>query len=126
MRHGPGHKKTRIWQNTAWVALGPERCLGRPGGSGQHQLEETPALEVGQKRRVAIRVADDLPHRVAVGVDAATLDAHQPITGNLRSAASRWTPACRLPRTLSYTAWSSPSTSSGSCASMTILAGSGM
>ena len=53
-------------------------------------------------------------------------DAHQPITGNRRSAANRSTPACRLATTSSYTAWSSWVTSIGSCTSMTILAGSGM
>src|SRR5258708_6089859 len=52
--------------------------------------------------------------------------AHQPITGNRRSAASRSTPACRLSTTFLCTTSSSASTSIGSSASTTILAGSGM
>src|SRR5271163_3420598 len=68
-----------------------------------------PALEVCHEQRIAIRVADYLPDRVTVGVDdASASDAHQPITGNRRLAASRgysqdaagrsrlWEPATRL------------------------------
>src|SRR5262249_15393 len=85
-----------------------------------------PPLEVRHERRVAVGVADYLPDEVGVGVDHALgVDAHQPITGNRRWAASRSTPACRLSITLSCTAWSSPSTAIGSCTSIVILVGSG-
>src|SRR5436305_5670318 len=95
--------------------------------TGRLVVGALPPFQVGHEHGIAVRVADDFPDRIPVGVDdAPAFDAHQPITGNRRREARRSTPPCRLAITLSCTASSAPSTSIGCCTSIEILVGSGI